>query len=138
MAIAIPIIDGAMALVNTAVKRIWPDASEAEQRKLEELGMVIGLDMAQMEVNKAEAAHPSMFVAGWRPFIGWTCGISLAYTFIGMPVLAWASVNAGWVAPPDVEIAQLVTILVTMLGMSGLRTYEGSKGTKRSAWKEDV
>jgi len=87
--------------------------------------------MAQVEVNKTEANHKSVFVAGWRPFIGWICGFSLAYHFIIQPlsifILAIAfpdeSINL-----PAFDISALTTILMGMLGLGGLRTYEKLKG----------
>lgn len=80
---------------------------------------------AQIEVNKIEAQHQSIFVAGWRPFIGWVCGSALAYNFILQPFII-AIVNV-WLPEwelPTLEIEQLVTILVAMLGFGGYRTYE--------------
>ena len=47
------------------------------------------IDIAQLEINKAEASHRSVFVAGWRPFIGWTCGVALAYTYVIQPILVF-------------------------------------------------
>ena len=88
--------------------------------------------MAQVEVNKAEAQHRSIFVAGWRPFIGWTCGIALAYHFVLSPILAFVLVLAGIDTPmPVFEFSQLSTILMGMLGLGGLRSYEKMKGVQR-------
>ena len=88
--------------------------------------------MAQMEVNRQEAAHRSLFVAGWRPFIGWTCGVSLAWHFVLAPMLMWvdAWVGLGF-TPVNFDMDSLMTVLLGMLGLGGLRTYEKSKGLSR-------
>ena len=89
-------------------------------------------NLAQIDLNKQEAAHQSMFVAGWRPFVGWTCGIALAYHFVLSPILAFVLVLAGIDTPmPVFEFSQLSTILMGMLGLGGLRSYEKMKGVQR-------
>ena len=86
--------------------------------------------MAQVEVNKAEAQHRSIFVAGWRPFIGWTCGIALAYHFVLNPVILFAASVSGYELPelPEFDMQSLMTVLLGMLGLGGLRTFEKTKG----------
>ncbi|WP_051605568.1 3TM-type holin [Sediminibacter sp. Hel_I_10] len=85
-------------------------------------------DMLQVELNKVEANHKSIFVAGWRPFIGWVCGSALAYNFILQPLLEFVlSASGVTVSPPELEIGQLITIVLGMLGMAGYRTYEKYK-----------
>jgi len=85
--------------------------------------------MAQVEVNKMEAQHRSLFVAGWRPFIGWTCGIALAYHFVLNPLIlfgvSWAGVEIP--ALPEFDMSSLMTVLMGMLGLGGLRTFEKVK-----------
>jgi len=89
-------------------------------------------NLAQIELNKQEAAHQSLFVAGWRPFVGWTCGVALAYHFILSPLLSFILVLAGVETPmPTFEFSQLSTILMGMLGLGGLRSYEKMKGVQR-------
>ena len=93
-------ITGVMSLAETAISRIWPDKNEQIKQKafLEELRIkgdeALMMEhtkrlIAQMEVNKAEAAHSSLFVAGWRPFVGWVCGSTLAYQFVVYPLFLW-------------------------------------------------
>jgi hypothetical protein len=89
--------------------------------------------MAQVEVNKAEAQHRSIFVAGWRPFIGWTCGVALAYHFILYPIIVFAmmtfpSLPLSADQLPEFDMNSLLTVLMGMLGLGGLRTYEKTKG----------
>ncbi|WP_049974161.1 3TM-type holin [Azospirillum sp. B4] len=91
------------------------------------------LDLAQLDVNKAEASSASVFVAGWRPFIGWVCGAALASQYIVMPLVVWlAGLILGHAppAPPKLGDDQLTTILLGMLGLGGLRTLEKVKGVK--------
>lgn len=86
--------------------------------------------MAQIEVNKAEAQHKSIFVSGWRPFIGWTCGTALAYHFVLAPIILFATAYAGIEVPelPSFDMETLTTILLGMLGLGGLRSFEKYKG----------
>ena len=89
-------------------------------------------NLAQIDLNKQEAAHQSMFVAGWRPFVGWTCGVALAYHFLIAPLLGFMLVLYGINTPmPEFEFSQLSTILMGMLGLGGLRSYEKMKGVHR-------
>lgn len=84
----------------------------------------------QVELNKIEAGHRSVFVAGWRPFIGWVCGVSLAYNFILRDLMAWLILNTGATAslPPELAMEHLLTILLGMLGLGGMRTMEKMNG----------
>ena len=86
--------------------------------------------MAQVEVNKVEAASKSLFVAGWRPAIGWICGIAFGWHFVLAPIAEF--VLAYVVAEPPVlptfDMSALMTVLMGMLGLGGLRTYEKKKG----------
>src|SRR6056300_1424391 len=86
--------------------------------------------MAQVDVNKAEAQHRSIFVAGWRPFIGWTCGVALAYHFVLAPLILFGAGWAGATIPelPTFDMDSLMTVLLGMLGLGGMRTFEKAKG----------
>ena len=88
------------------------------------------LALAQIEVNKAEAASGSVFKGGWRPFIGWVCGGAFAYHFVLQPVIVFAVLTAGVELPPlpEFDMTSLLTVLMGMLGLGGLRTYEKQKG----------
>jgi len=88
------------------------------------------LALAQIEVNKAEAASGSVFKGGWRPFIGWVCGGAFAYHFVLQPVIVFAVLTAGVDLPPlpEFDMASLMTVMMGMLGLGGLRTYEKQKG----------
>lgn len=96
-------------------------------------------DLAQIEVNKAEAAHASTFVAGWRPAIGWIGAAALGYQFLLYPLLLWAWTylqGTGWIPaalqpPPVLDADQLWVILSGILGIAGLRTVEKARGVAR-------
>ncbi len=81
--------------------------------------------LAQLEVNKVEAAHKSLFVAGWRPFVGWVAGIGLAYNVIISQILGI------WLDVPEVDPSLLTPVLMGMLGMGAMRSYEKAKGVQR-------
>ena len=91
---------------------------------------IISLNRAQLEVNKVEAGHNNIFVAGWRPFIGWVCGLAFGWHFIGQPVALFVVALTGTQIPPlpEFDMGTLLTVLGGMLGIGGLRTYEKQKG----------
>lgn len=84
---------------------------------------------AQTDINAVEAYHDNIFVAGWRPMIGWVCGIAFAYHFILQPLLVFTyTITAGQVPPlPAFDMSTLTTVLMGMLGLGVMRTYEKSK-----------
>lgn len=86
--------------------------------------------MAQIEVNKAEAQHKSLFVSGWRPSVGWICSIAMGYHFVLQPVIVFGLTAAQVTVPdlPEFDMDSLMTVLLGMLGLGGLRTYEKQKG----------
>ena len=88
------------------------------------------LALAQIEVNAAEAASGSLFKGGWRPFVGWVCGVAFCYHFILQPVIIFVVALVGMEIPelPEFDMGTLLTVLGGMLGIGGLRTYEKQKG----------
>ena len=86
--------------------------------------------LAQIEVNKAEAASGSLFKGGWRPFIGWGCGVAFCYHFVVQPIIIFVVALVGVNIPdlPNFNMNTLLTVLGGMLGIGGLRTYEKQKG----------
>ena len=86
--------------------------------------------LAQLEINKAEAASGSLFKGGWRPFVGWTCGIAVAYHFVLQPLLIFVFAYIGLETPdlPQFDVGTLLPVLGGMLGIGGLRSYEKTKG----------
>ena len=86
--------------------------------------------LAQLEINKAEAASGSLFKGGWRPFVGWICGFALLYHFILSPLIIFIITLTGATVPPlpEFDMSSLMTVLLGMLGIGGLRTFEKQKG----------
>lgn len=86
--------------------------------------------LGQLRINVAEAQHRSLWVAGWRPFIGWVCGGAMAYNFILRDLIAWAFMNLGaqLSVPPELQLDQLFVVLMGLLGLGGMRTVEKVKG----------
>ena len=86
--------------------------------------------LAQLEINKAEAASGSLFKGGWRPFVGWVCAVAFAYHFVIQPLLIFIFSYIG-IDPPDLpefQMNTLLTVLGGLLGIGGLRSYEKTKG----------
>ena len=87
--------------------------------------------MGQLEINKAEAASGSLFKGGWRPFIGWVCGVAFAYHFVLQPMMAFGLTAAGYnIVLPEFDMTTLTTVLMGLLGLGGMRSFEK---VKRSA-----
>lgn len=122
------------------IDRVIPDpaakqAATLQLLQLQQTGALAQLtadtDLAkgQLAVDQAEAANPNMFVAGWRPFVGWVCGAGLAYQFIVSPFLTWGSDLFGHkVVGPSLDLGTLVTLLFGMLGLGAMRTVEKVNG----------
>jgi len=89
--------------------------------------------IAQLEINKAEAASGSFFKGGWRPAVGWCCAIAFAYHFVIKDLIVFGAAFAGAELPelPEFDMGTLLTVLGGMLGIGGLRTYEKQKGLTR-------
>ena len=111
--------------VRAVLDRILPDPAARAAAELELLRLQQAGGLAQLEVNKAEASSDSMFVAGWRPMVGWVCAAALAGQFVVSPVAMWISaiVNHPFPPPPTLD-GVLWELLFGMLGMGALRTVE--------------
>lgn len=129
------------ALIGKVIDRVIPDpvqqaeiklkvASLAQSGELEQLHAETQLAQGQIDVNKIEAANSNVFVSGWRPFIGWICGLSLAYSGIIEPLSRFSAQvlfhYAG--AFPIVDTTVTLQVLLGLLGLGGLRTFEKFKG----------
>lgn len=120
--------------VNTVVDRMVPDNNAAQKLKNEialELSQAsIKGQLAQLDINKVEAASSSIFVAGWRPFIGWTGGAGFAVQYVLIPFVGYAYSLFGHAAPEPLHLdPMLQEVILAMLGLSvGVRTYEKVKG----------
>ena len=128
-------ISAVAGLVDTVVNKIFPDKTEAAKAKaaldmatlVQDFQLIVG----QQEINKEEAKHSSIFVAGWRPFIGWVCGAGFAWQFVVGPFLKFVlDVLGKSVILPTVDIAILMNLLLGMLGIAGMRTFEKLKNAE--------
>lgn len=134
------LIGGVFDMGMKLVEKFFPDPKAADAAKLELLKMqqtgelaqlAADTDLAkgQLEVNKSEAGNNSLFVAGWRPFIGWTCGAAFAYKFVLAPFIVLVLTAYGYtIVLPVLDFAEMNTILLGMLGLGGMRTLEKVKG----------
>jgi len=126
-------ISAVAGLADTLINKIWPDpaaraSAEAQLVKAQMDAAIAGVQQ-QIDINKIEAASSSVFVAGWRPGIGWICGAAFGLHFVVLPVLNWLAVLFGHepiVIPFD--MTTLSTVLTGMLGLGGLRTFEKVRG----------
>jgi len=119
-------VGGISELIGTAINKIWPDKSEAEKQQLAAAVMVV---QGQIDINKNEAGNPSVFVSGWRPFIGWVCGTACAWNWIGLPIAKVIIVILGYkldLSPANLN--EMMPVLLGMLGLGGLRTLEKING----------
>jgi len=120
------IVDG---VVNT-IDELHTSREEEMKIDLEMRKISHGENLGQIEVNKIEAGHKSVFVAGWRPFIGWVCGLALLYNFILRDLMVYGIklCHATAPEPPALQMEHLMTIVLGMLGLGVARTYEKTKG----------
>lgn len=126
-------ISALLNIGNTLINKLFPDPAQAAQAQLALLKMQQDGELAaisgQMEINKIEAGSSSVFVAGWRPFAGWVCGIGLAYVSIIEPVARLIATLVGYTgAFPAIDTTLTMQVLLGMLGMGGLRTLDKIKG----------
>lgn len=133
-------LDPVSALLDIGSKvidRVWQDPAQAAQAKLElvklqqsgELQVIAG----QMDINKVEAASTSLFVSGWRPFVGWVCGSGFAIQFVVGPMVEWLAALSGHpIKFPAMDLSTMSPLLLGMLGLGGYRTVEKLKGVAAS------
>jgi len=129
------ILGGIFEIGKTLIERFIPDpgkkaAAEMEMFKMAAEGELKQI-IAQLEINAREAAHPSVFVAGWRPAFGWCGALGFLYATVVQPIVVWYGLSKGWPAPPDINIDLLWVVITGMLGIGGLRTFEKSKGVSK-------
>ena len=127
------LIPGLLPLVGDVLDRFFPDKEKAEQAKREIESQFTShlarIDLAQLEVNKEEAKSRNIFIAGWRPFIGWTCGLALCWTYILQPIAQFVLAQTGHLIDlPGLDMSTMMPVLLGMLGLGGLRTWEKQKG----------
>jgi hypothetical protein len=124
---AIDPITAALDIGGKLIDRLWPDPTQRDAARLELLKLQQSGDLAQitgqLKINEIEAASPSLFVSGWRPAVGWVCVAGLAYQFLIYPIaLSWLP------GISSLDMGTLLTLLLGMLGIGGLRTAEKLQG----------
>ena len=127
------LIPSILPAVTNVIGRFLPEDKEAKAKAEREIEQQLTthlakIDLAQLDINKTEAAHRSIFVAGWRPFIGCTCGVALAWTYVMTPILNFILAQTGHLMElPAMDMSQMMPVLMGMLGLGGLRTFEKFK-----------
>lgn len=118
-----------MAVFKVPPEQVLASQTELEKIRLQLEEQLVQQVTAQIEVDKQEAANANIFVAGWRPFIGWICGTGLACQFIIGPLFTWGALLLKNPTPfPTLDLGTLMTLLLGMLGLGGMRTYEKVAG----------
>lgn len=116
-------------LAKTAIEKIWPDKTEKEKA---ELAAAVSIVNGQLAINQTEAASTSAFVAGWRPWIGWVCGMAFAWNWVGLPMAMFALAYLGKpITLAQADMSEMMPVLLGMLGLGVLRSYDKKQGTAR-------
>lgn len=125
-------IDDAIAAGLKIIDKFVPDPAAKQQAEADLRASLLAWDQGQAATNTAEAQSGNWFVAGWRPWIGWICGLALAVQFVIGPLAVWAFDMLGQPiqAPPALD-DMLWELMFGMLGLGGLRTFEKIKGVAR-------
>jgi hypothetical protein len=115
--------------VGNVIDDMHFSGEEKEKLKLQMKEIDARLKEKQLDINKAEASHRSIFVSGWRPFLGWVSGLSIGYVYLFQPILDMIlqmfQVQVDWV---QLDLGQLMPLVLGMLGLGGLRSFEKAKG----------
>ena len=115
--------------VGTVIDDLHFSGEEKEKLKLQMKEIDAKLKEKQLDINKAEASHRSVFVSGWRPFLGWVSGLSIGYVYLFQPILDMIlqmfDIKVDWVV---LDLGQLMPLVLGMLGLGGLRSFEKAKG----------
>lgn len=124
----LPIFDAVAPLINKILDFI-PDPKQKLEAQQQLMAGLMAWDNQQTAINAVEAANDNLFVSGWRPFMGWTCGVAYAYAFVLQPFMTFGFNAFGHpVALPTLGLAELSPVLLGMLGLGGMRTFEKMKG----------
>ena len=120
---------GTVKAVAGVIDELHTSEVEKEQLKLRFAEVESKLKEKQLDINKVEAGHRSIFVSGWRPFLGWVSGLSIGYVYLFQPlldmILQMFGVEVDWVV---LDLGQLMPLILGMLGLGGLRSFEKAKG----------
>jgi len=122
-------ITAGIDLAKVAIEKIWPDKTEQEKQQL---AAAVAMVQGQLDINRTEAASSSVFVAGWRPAIGWVCGLAFCWNWVGLPISMFILAYLGKpLTLAQADMTEMMPVLLGMLGLGGLRSWEKSKGVAR-------
>ena len=115
------------------ITRLFPDPAQAAAANLELTKMQMSGELAQitgqLDINKVEAASTSVFVSGWRPFVGWVCGLGLGYVAIVEPMARFIATMVGYTGNfPVIDTTITMQVLMGMLGLAGMRSFDKKNG----------
>lgn len=117
-----------LPMIGKIIEKITDKVDDFTLDKQEKAELIVEINKAQLEVNKVEAGHTSKFVSGWRPFTGWICATAMGYHFILQPLLTFLLYTFGnEVTLPTFDMTTLTTVLLGMLGLGGMRSFEKVK-----------
>ena len=120
---------GTVKAVAGVIDELHTSEEEKQQLKLRFAEVESKLKEKQLDINKVDAGHRSIFVSGWRPFLGWVSGLSIGYVYLFQPlldmILQMFGVEVDWVV---LDLGQLMPLILGMLGLGGLRSFEKAKG----------
>lgn len=141
---AIDPVTGILKIGSQLIDRLWPDPEQRDAAKLKLLEMQQSGDLAvlnaemqlalgQIEVNKIEAAHPSIWQSGWRPGAGWVCVSGLAMNFVVAPAIVWTNAMFGYtIVLPQADMGEMMPLLIGLLGIGGLRSFDKIRGVAKN------
>jgi hypothetical protein len=125
------IISALIQPVTSILDKVIPDADTKQRIAHEIATQVHTIAQAQIEVNKTEAKHKDLFVAGWRPAVGWVTCLGMAGNFLVIPMANFTlALSGSAITVPLIDLSTMMPVLMGMLGLGGLRTYEKTKGVK--------
>ena len=114
-----------LPMIGSIIDKITDKVDDFTLDKQEKAELIADINRAQLEVNKVEAGHTSIFVSGWRPFTGWICATALGYHYILQPLLTFILYSFGHaIELPVFDMTTLTTVLLGMLGLGGMRSFE--------------
>ena len=117
-------------MIGNIIDKVAGHVDKFTLDKEEKAKLIQEINKAQIEVNKIEAASSSFFKSGWRPSVGWICSFALGYHFVLQPMLVFGLTAAGYqLVLPEFDMSTLMTVLMGLLGLGGMRSFEKVKGS---------
>ena len=123
---------GLVGSVGKILDELHTSDEEKANAKIKLQALENELKTKQIDVNKVEAGHRSIFVAGWRPFLGWVSGISVAFVYLFQPFIVMVlKIFGSDIELPTLDLSQLMPLILGMLGLGGLRSFEKARGVSK-------